>query len=141
MILGDMTISRDYNKLFHQSTTAETLTMLQSLVDTRDVQPDEALALLGSVHADLRQSKGKDGSIYARYAQTMESLRHQMPEVHQHVVVNWQIRQSGSDTSNYDEFISLQANTASEIRRERESVREVAGEIESNEGGEGGEEE
>ena len=86
-----MPISHDHKELFHQPAISEVLSMVRSLLDARDIEAGEALALLSSIHAGLRQAKGHDGSIYGRYAQTMALLQYQMPEVHQHVVISWQI--------------------------------------------------
>ena len=86
-----MPISQDHKELFHQPATSEVLSMVRSMLDAYDIESNEALALLGSIHAGLRQAKGQDGSVYARYAQTMALLQHQMPEIHQHVVANWRV--------------------------------------------------
>lgn len=86
-----MPISQDHKELFHQPAISEMLSMVRSLLDAGDIESSEALALLGSIHAGLRQAKGQDGSVYARYAQTMALLQYQMPDIHQHVVVNWKI--------------------------------------------------
>jgi hypothetical protein len=86
-----MSNSQDHKELFRQPALSEVLSMVRSMLDTYDIESDEALALLGSIHAGLRHAKGQDGSVYARYAQTMALLQHQMPEIHQHVVANWQI--------------------------------------------------
>ena len=67
--------------------------MFQSLLDALDIEPDEALALAGAIHAGLRNPQGLDGAAYARYAQAMALLQHHLPEVHQHVVANWRLPQ------------------------------------------------
>lgn len=84
-----MTISPSKD-LFRQATTSEKLALFQSLLESQDIQPGEALAVLGAIHAELRRPPaGVGGFAYARYAQLMQSLLHQRPNVHQHVVAAW----------------------------------------------------
>jgi len=68
--------------------------MFQALLDELDIEPDEALALAGAIHAGLRNPQGLDGSAYARYAQAMALLQHHLPKVYQHIVVNWRLPQA-----------------------------------------------
>ena len=65
--------------------------MFQSLLDERDIAPEEALALASAIHAGLRNPKGQNGAAYAQYARAMALLNHHLPEVHQHVVTNWRL--------------------------------------------------
>jgi len=65
------------------------------MLDSYGIKPGEALALSGSIHAELRRVEGRDGSAYASYAQTMALLNHHLPDVLQHVVANWQLPQAG----------------------------------------------
>jgi hypothetical protein len=132
-----MVISQNHNDLFRQSTTAEKLAMFQSMLDSHDIQPEEALALLGSIHAELRQPQ--EGAVYAQYAKTMASLLHEMPAVHEHVAANWQIQSTRSQTSDYDELVEGQ-DVISGLKHGT-SASEPARETESTEGVEGGEEE
>lgn len=91
MISPAMTISPSKD-LFRQATTSEKLALFQSLLESQDMQPGEALAVLGAIHAELRRPLADQrGSMYARYAQLMQSLLHRMPNIHQHVVANWQL--------------------------------------------------
>lgn len=78
-------------ELFRQTTLLEIISMFQSLLDALDIEPKEALALAGAIHAGLRDPQGLDGPVYARYAQAMALLNHHLPEVHQHVVANWHL--------------------------------------------------
>jgi len=70
------------------------ISMFRSLFDSSELTQDEALALLGSIHADLRQLRGKDGSVYAQYAGIMGHFQNKMPDVYQYVIDNWKISQS-----------------------------------------------
>jgi len=96
MIKGVMSISQNYKELFRYATITEIVSMFQSLLDARDIAPEEALALAGAIHAGLRKPQGLDSTAYARYAQTMALLNHHMPEVHQHVVANWRLPRAKS---------------------------------------------
>ena len=89
-----MPTSDNYKELFRQTTILENISMLQSLLDALDIEPEEALALAGAIHAELRDPQGLDGPEYARYAQAMALLSHHLPEVHQHVVANWHLPQT-----------------------------------------------
>jgi hypothetical protein len=91
-----MPLSQNQHDLFHQSNTADKMSLFESLLDLHELTSDEALALLGSIHADLRQLRGQDGAIYAYYARMIGLLNHEMPAIHQHVVANWQISKEES---------------------------------------------
>jgi hypothetical protein len=90
-----MSISQNYKELFRYATITEIVLMFQSLLDARDIAPEEALALAGAIHAGLRNSQGKAGSMYAIYARMMALLRYRMPEIHEHVVADWQLHHPG----------------------------------------------
>src|SRR5262245_48975280 len=84
-----MPLSASHHDLFHQSNAADKIALFQDLVQSQDLNADEALALMKSIHTELEQPQGHDRSVYASYAHMMESLHHEMPDVHQHVVENW----------------------------------------------------
>lgn len=88
--------SQTYKDLFRRATTSDLLLLLRSMLDSRDLRPQDALALAGAVHAVLRKPGEPNGSAYAQYARTMALLRHEMPEVHEHVVVNWRLPETRS---------------------------------------------
>jgi hypothetical protein len=67
------------------------ISMFRSLFISSELTQDEALALLGSIHADLRQLRGKDGSVYAGYVRVMGPFQNKMPDVCQHVIDNWKL--------------------------------------------------
>jgi len=80
--------------LFRIPTISENIALFRSLLDSYEIKPAEALALSGSIHAELRKVKGQDGPAYANYARTMALLNYYLPDVHQHVVANWQLPQT-----------------------------------------------
>jgi hypothetical protein len=86
-----MPATDNYKELFRQTTILEIISMFQSLLDALDIEPEEALALAGAIHAGLRDPQGLDGPVYARYARAMALMSHHLPEVHEHVVSNWHL--------------------------------------------------
>ena len=96
--------------------------MFQSLLVSRDIAPDEALAFAGIIHANLRSLQGNDGSVYAKYAQAMAFLLHTMPDVYNYVVSNWRLpsanssmRKKNYDDSLFDDTIVTQAQISKSI--------------------------
>ena len=89
-----MSITQNHKELFRYATITEIISMFQSLLDARDIAPQEALALAGAIHAGLRKPQDLDGTAYARYAQAMALLNHYLPDIHQHVVANWRLPQT-----------------------------------------------
>src|ERR1044071_4899209 len=85
-----MSISSSHQELFRQPSAAEKISFVRSLMETGDLHADVAMALLKSIHTELTDPQGQDHSSYASYARMMASLQHKMPDVHQHVVENWQ---------------------------------------------------
>src|SRR5689334_20037834 len=88
-----MTSSSNHQDLFHQASAAEKISLVQSLMETGELNANVAMALLKSIHSELAQPQGNDPSLYANYARLMASLNHKMPDVHQHVVTNWRVPQ------------------------------------------------
>jgi len=86
-----MSGSQTYKDLFRNTTITEIVSLFQSLLEARDIEPQEALALAGAIHAGLRKSQGQNGTAYARYAQAMALLNHHLPDVYQHVAVKWRL--------------------------------------------------
>ncbi len=153
-------MAQSYRNLFRIPTITENIALFRSLLDSYEIMPGEALALLGSIHAKLRRGKGQDGSAYARYAQTMALLHHHMPDVHQHVVANWQLPQTDTAASAktstksysdslFDDTIAMQVPghrpayeaNREQVKDESEILEVNDDEQESGEAGEGGEEE
>ncbi len=77
------------NNLFHGSGPEETLNYFVSRLQARDLSGEEALAILGAVHANLGKRSSVDRSVYQSYSSAMESLRQTMPDVYDYVVVTW----------------------------------------------------
>jgi len=159
MIAVDTSMSNYHKNLFRIPTISENIALFRSLLDSYEIKPAEALALSGSIHAELRKVKGQDGSAYANYAQTMALLNYYLPDVHQHVVANWQLPQSRPIVSTstvtktytdslFDDTIAMRApgarqgiETNKEQPREEGEMLAVPGdEGESGELAEGGEE-
>ena len=85
-----MSMSSTHQDLFHQPSAAEKISFVRSLMETGDLHADVAVALLKSIHTELADPQGQDHSSYASYARMIASLQHKMPDVHQHVLANWQ---------------------------------------------------
>ena len=88
-----MSTVENHKELFRQTTILEIISKFQSLLDALDIEPDEALALAGAIHAGLRNPQRLDGTAYARFTQAMALLNHHLPEMYQHVVTNWRLPQ------------------------------------------------
>lgn len=86
-----MLLSEPHKDLFRPAATSDVLTMFQSLLESRDIPPQEALALAGAVHAGLRKPREQSGAVYAGYARAMALLRYALPEIHEHVTANWRL--------------------------------------------------
>ena len=84
--------SRNHYDLFRKSSAAEKLDLFQSLLDSKDLTFDQALALLRTIRADLENPKANRSSVYVRYGQLMESLHKQMPEVYEQVANAWRTK-------------------------------------------------
>lgn len=84
-------LERSFRDLFRPATTSDVLAMFQSLLESRDILPGEALALTGAVHAGLRKPCAQDGAVYAGYARAMALLRYALPEIHGHAAANWRL--------------------------------------------------
>src|ERR1051325_2933023 len=88
-----MSASSSHQDLFHQASAAEKISLVQSLMETGELNANVAMALLKSIHSELAQPQGHDHALYANYARLIASLNHKMPDVHQHVVANWRAPQ------------------------------------------------
>lgn len=86
-----MHLSEPHKELFRPAAASDVLSMFQSLLEARDILPQEALALAGAVHAGLRKPREQAGTVYAGYARAMALLRHALPEIHEHVTANWRL--------------------------------------------------
>ncbi|MFT3890004.1 MAG: hypothetical protein QM730_00080 [Anaerolineales bacterium] len=133
-----MPLSSSHHDLFQQSGTADKISLFQNLLHSHDLNADEALALLRSIHADLEQPQGHERSVYESYAHMMESLRHEMPDVHQHVVENWKHPRQANSTEKAEEFVEDESGSERdpEAKHEEKSEHETRKELEDEEGGE-----
>lgn len=86
-----MLLSESHKDLFRPAATSDVLSLFQTLLESRDILPQEALALAGAVHAGLRKPRGQAGTVYAGYARAMALLRYALPEIHEHVTANWRL--------------------------------------------------
>ncbi|MEW6286825.1 MAG: hypothetical protein AB1509_11410 [Chloroflexota bacterium] len=78
-----------FKALSQPATASDLLSLFQSLLERREMTPQEALALAGAIHAGLRKPQGLNGAAYAQYARAMSLLKHHLPDVHQYIVANW----------------------------------------------------
>ena len=113
-----MPISQDHNDLFHSSSAADKLLLFQSMLDAKDLESGEALALLSSIHADLEQPQS-DHSTYVRYAEMMERLRQEMPEVHQAVLSTWRDAHARIQAAVSASEVEAEAEEGTESREEK----------------------
>src|ERR1700690_2127594 len=86
-----------YNNLFSESGPQNMLDYLQSRLAARDLSADEALAMLGAVHQELNNPANADRAAYQKYSEFMESLKVEMPDVHDYVVSAWEQRGENKD--------------------------------------------
>ena len=129
-------MSKFHQDLFRIPTISENIALFRSMLDSHEIKPGEALALSGSIHAELRRVEGRDGSVYAGYARTMALLNYHKPDVLQHVVANWQLPQTGSvisastttksyTDSLFDDTIAMKAPVNKEVfEPDTEQVKE-----------------
>ncbi|MBI4761782.1 MAG: hypothetical protein ACOYYF_07980 [Chloroflexota bacterium] len=88
-----------FRELIHPAAVSDMLALFQSLLESREISPPEALALAGAIHAGLRKPHRLNGAAYAQYARAMALLEHHLPDVYRHIVANWRpptIRPSAS---------------------------------------------
>ena len=78
--------------LFRKSSAAEKLDLFQSLLDSKEITVDTALALLSTIRAELENPKANPSSVYVRYGQLVESLYKQMPDMYDQIVSAWRTR-------------------------------------------------
>jgi hypothetical protein len=124
-----MSISSSHQELFRQPSAAEKISFVRSLMETGDLHADVAMALVKSIHAELAQpTHGQDHASYASYARMMASLQHNLPDIHEHVVTNWQALRGVSaepeDVSAEEGLVETE--TGEEAKRtEKSSVEEI----------------
>ena len=107
----------EHNHLFNQTGPQSMLDYLQSRLAARDLSAEEALAMLGAVHEELNNPANADRGVYQRYSEFMESLRTEMPDVHDYVVSAWGQRGENKDKTEKDderEYDDVEARERSE---------------------------
>jgi hypothetical protein len=91
-----MPTSGNHRDLFVHAATPGRLDWFQSLLDTKELTFEEALALLSAVHVELEKPKAHPSSMYMRYAEAIEIFHQQMPEVHDQVVDAWRAKRKAN---------------------------------------------
>ncbi len=136
----------NHNDLFHESDPRELLEYLQTRLSAHDLSPDEALAMLSTLHEALSAHQA-DRQTYLKYSEFMESLHQQMPKVYAFVVEAWDQRggsagkEAGGELIEADQDEKVQGEIApSKIENQRTSDESLEEEHEELEGGEAGEE-
>jgi len=138
-----MTSLSSHQDLFQQASAAEKISLVQSLMETGELDANVAMALLKSIHSELAQPQGHDHALYANYARLMASLNHKMPDVHQHVVANWRAPQRAQlqPEEDLEEEEPIEAEAGGEAKRTEMSGVKEAGRGEESLKAEGGTEE
>ncbi|MBI3161767.1 MAG: hypothetical protein HYZ23_04625 [Chloroflexi bacterium] len=91
-----MSISSRYKKFFRAPVTADKLALFQSIFEAREMTAHLALALLKVIHRELSANRNSDPILYKRYAGTIESVRHNTPDILREVVLVWNSQQSAA---------------------------------------------
>ncbi len=91
------------NSLFRDSGPRETLNFFLSRLQSGDLSSEEALAMLGAVHAELGKGGSGDPKAYQSYSAAMESLRQLRPDIYDDVVTAWGSRSRNTSDSASDE--------------------------------------
>src|ERR1051325_366668 len=125
-----MPLSQDHHDLFHQPTVSDHLNLFQSLLDTKDLTSEKALALHNIIRTELERPQ-QNRSVYRRYSQVMESLHREMPEVYEQVVNGWQEKRQVITST--PRAVEAERTPAAESEAEFEEPR--AGIQESGKGG------
>jgi hypothetical protein len=68
------------------------LNFFQSLLDSKELISDLALALIIIIRADLEHPQKQSASVYRHYSDVITSLCRQMPEIYEQVVIAWRQR-------------------------------------------------
>ena len=87
-----MPTSQSHRDLFRHPSTVDKLDFFQSLLDSKELISDLALAFIIIIRAELEQPQKQSASAYRRYAEVIRSLCAQMPDVYNQVVNAWRQR-------------------------------------------------
>jgi hypothetical protein len=85
-------ISSNHKDLFQRPTTSDKLTLLNILLDAKDLNVNLALALLKIIHKELCIHQSRDRSGYKRYADAIASLHYYTPTMLQEIITAWDTR-------------------------------------------------
>jgi len=91
-------ITSKHKDLFRNPTTEDKLTLFGLLLDANELTVNLTLALLKSIHGELKNNQNSDRSLFKRYAEVIESLRYRMLDTFQLAVIAWKHYQSASTT-------------------------------------------
>ena len=89
-------ITSTHKDLFRNPTTEDKLTLFQLLLEYNELTFNLSLALLRIIHRELKSNQDHEGSVYKRYAESIESMRYHMLDTLQLVVAAWKNLQSAS---------------------------------------------
>lgn len=89
-----MNISFNRRDLFKNSTIKDKLNLFQLLFETKSLTADLALALLTIIHQELNDHQKPDRTVFKRYAEAIESLRFNVPDLLQQIVDGWKAHQN-----------------------------------------------
>lgn len=84
-----MSIPQGRRDLFRNPNTVDKLNFLQTLLESKDLISDLALALINIIRSELEQPQKQNAAAYRRYSQVITSLCTQVPDVYEHVVKAW----------------------------------------------------
>ena len=89
------------NNLFRGSDSQAILNYFLSRLHEGDLSSEEALAILGAVHAELGKGSFANPKIYKLYTSAMKSLQQSMPHVYDYVVSSWS-REKNSESKSHE---------------------------------------
>ena len=89
-----MNISFNRRDLFKNSTIKDKLNLFQLLFETKSLTADLALALLKIIHQELNDHQKPDRTVFKQYAEAIESLRFNVPDLLQQIVDGWKAHQN-----------------------------------------------
>jgi hypothetical protein len=91
-----MPTPHNYRDLFRHPGTIDKLNFFKSLLDSRELISDLALALIVIIRSELEQPQKQSASAYRRYSDMIICLCTEMPEVYKQVVDTWRQRRQGA---------------------------------------------
>lgn len=100
-----MSTSQSYRDLFRRPTLFDDLNLFQSLLGSKDLIPDLALALINIIRAELEQPQKQGPFAYRRYAEVMTCFCAQMPGIYEQVAAAWQQRRRNAASARLPESL------------------------------------